>query len=375
MLHTVYSRIDPIERLCGGNYKKLHNIFENFFHQLTMAGAQLVFFGDGAVNDAKFDTWCKRRNADYAKYTTIFQVVSSTSIRDIVKIFSPHMTAAIKDLQDLCRRYGTYRAAIDIECDTEIAKYANENDALAVFGNDTDYMIYEGKWKYWSIKHLMLERNNYNTLEFDKQALRDYLHLNDKKMVLFSMIAGNDVIPYDTVKELHKKIHCMNGIKDRKYEYWKNHFLDIARYVQTFPDILTNDDIKLLSNDIFGSDNDDKLALVNDAINFYNMDIKSHVTDPVMIRLASYNEDLYAILAGLPCSFGLPLYDLSRKDFMAFHDVFFPILARIVGVVRQHFYDVSYVQIVETKISHEHPYMDVELHPHYPPSKTKFSIF
>lgn len=380
MLHAVYDRIDPIQRFCGGRYKKLHDMFETFFRQLTIAGAKLVFFSDGAVTNTKFTTWCERRNADYVKFTTIFKAISNTSITDIVKLFkkvkySPSMTAALKDLKSLCRQYGTYRVAIDIECDTEIARYATENNALAVFGRDTDYMLYEGKWKYWSVNHLMLERQNYNTFEFNKQALREYLHLNGNQMTLFSMIAGNDVIPVKHLKKLHIKIHCLNSNNGRHYNYWKDHFLDIAKYVQTFPEVLSKDEIHLLSKEIFDSDNDDKIALVEDALSFYKTNFESNLTDPIMIRLATYHEGFYAILAGLPYSLGLPLYDLSRTDFMSFHEVFFPILARMVGVIRQHTYDVTYVQIVETKIAHNEPYMAVELHPDYPPSKNFFFFF
>lgn len=292
MLHAVFDRLDQIERFCGGNYKKLHDIFENFFHQLTIAGAELVFFVDGPVHDSKYDTWRKRRNSDYEKYISIFKVISETSLTDMFKIFkeigySPSMGAAVTDLKVLCKRYGTYRVAVDIECDTEIAKYAKENNALAVIGKDTDYMIYEGTWKYWSVMHLNLEKQSWNTFEFNKQALRDFLNLSGKQMILLSMLSGNDVIPTSALKKLHKKIHCLYG-DDRNYNYYRHHFLDISKYVRTYPENLTENDIHVLAIEIFDSDSDDNLALIDDALKFYNTDINSPLTDPKLLQLASY---------------------------------------------------------------------------------------
>lgn len=374
MVHGAYDRFDPIERFCGGNYKKLHDIFDKFFEVLTNAGGKLVFFGDGPIHESKVHTWFQRRNVDYTKCCTIFDVVDNASLNMIANFvfkkieFSPSMKPAFMDLIQLCKKYGIFRVAIGMECDTRIAKYATENNALAVFGNDTDYVIYEGNWRYWSVKDLDLINQNWNTFEFNKEALRDYLNLSDKDMILFSVICGNDVIPYKCLRRLHKRIHQRYNNNDCD-RYNKIYFLDIAKYVKMFSNSLTVAKIQLLSEEIFSSQSDENLALIYEAIKFYDINIETQFTDLLLQQAAIHNDVFYGILDGLPYSFSLPLYDLRRNDFLPFHEIVFPLLARQVGLIRQHKNEKSYLQIVETKISHDAPFTTINLYPEYPPSK------
>lgn len=54
-----------------------------------------------------------------------------------------------RDLLQIAEKYAKAIEATDRNCDSLIAKYANEKQALAVVFSDTDYLIYEVSWQYW----------------------------------------------------------------------------------------------------------------------------------------------------------------------------------------------------------------------------------
>lgn len=114
----------------------------------------------------------------------------------------PTITSGLESIELLAKKYGQRIVTVTKECDAELARFACSNQSvIAVLGDDTDFLIFPGKWKYLSIGELNLD--NLHTKEFSRTALRKYLDLNDKQLMVLSTIAGNDIVKYDQVQHCH----------------------------------------------------------------------------------------------------------------------------------------------------------------------------
>lgn len=196
---------DVSEMLYGGRSGKYTEMLEDFFKLLSSV-ANLVFFADGPVFDTKYDTWIQRQDGKYSRYQKVFDLIHSKrpvvevvkSLRNSVPLLASHNDI----LKMLAKTYGTLTVAVSVECDTEIARYASLNPSvLAILADDSDYLIFPGQWRYFSIREMDLKQ--LKTKEFNRSALRKYLCLDDSEMVILSTIAGNDFIMYDEIKKVH----------------------------------------------------------------------------------------------------------------------------------------------------------------------------
>lgn len=114
----------------------------------------------------------------------------------------PTITSGTDFIRATAKKYGKRIVTVTKECDAELARYAcNNPSVIAVLADDTDFLIFPGKWKYLSIAELNLD--TLKTKEFSRTALRRYLGLNDKQMIVFSTIGGNDIVKYDQVQHCH----------------------------------------------------------------------------------------------------------------------------------------------------------------------------
>ena len=110
---------------------------------------------------------------------------------------------------DLAEKYGTLKTAMDRECDAEMAQFACRNSrVLAILSDDTDFLIFSGNWKYFSLQEL--DHETLKTKEYSRKALRYYLNLNDQELVLLSTLNGNDVIRFDDISYFHKSLRIRN---------------------------------------------------------------------------------------------------------------------------------------------------------------------
>lgn len=112
----------------------------------------------------------------------------------------PRLTTQNDLMIHIARQYGEFIETFTRECDSEIARYAYENmDVLAVLANDSDFLIFAGHWRYFSLKDINV--NTLDTIEFSRTALRSFLDLNDQQLIILATLNGNDIIKYDKVKE------------------------------------------------------------------------------------------------------------------------------------------------------------------------------
>lgn len=179
----------------------------------------------------------------------LYQGESMSSIANSADFDIPTITSGLESIELLAKQYGKRIVTVTKECDAELARYAcNNKSVIAVLADDTDFLIFPGKWKYLSIGELNLK--NLRTKEFSRTALRQYLGLNDKQLIVFSTIGGNDIVKYDWVQHCHGyKVgnHSRRGDVNAKFVAIANMIkneVDISnfhRMIYNLADFLLND--------------------------------------------------------------------------------------------------------------------------------------
>lgn len=162
---------------------------EDIYKKLIEAGAKLVFFTDTTVLDHKFETWSIRRNKEFENARENLDEIYKGTHDFNSSVDSITMQA---NWEIVASQYGELNHSIDNECDLELASYATKNDVFAVLADDTDFLIFEGQWRYWSTKEINNE--TFVTKEFSRIALRKLLNLTEKQMPLLATLNGNDII-------------------------------------------------------------------------------------------------------------------------------------------------------------------------------------
>lgn len=201
--------------LCGGRYGTYRDQLENWFSKMC-EHATLVFFEDGPLVAQKTSTWIVRHSQKYRNCIEIMDMISDeVPLKEIADIERnsdgfkeiQRDTTVIALIEEIAGKYGEVIETFTRECDSEIARYAYNNPkVLAVIGDDTDFLIFAGHWRYFSLKNLNVD--TLETMEYSREALRYHLGLNDQQLVILSTLNGNDIIKYDKVSEnYHKNLH------------------------------------------------------------------------------------------------------------------------------------------------------------------------
>ena len=140
-----------------------------------------------------------------------------------------------------------------------IASYATKHKALAVLSDDSDFLIYGGNWKFWSIKEL--NSQTMTTMEFNKQKLRLELELNDREMCMLATVGGNDFVKYNDVTSFHRSIGP-----------YHSKFFNIANYIKSFPQNISLGDLAMkMAMDLFGNTSQELIERVKSSLMSYRM--------------------------------------------------------------------------------------------------------
>ncbi|XP_001843855.2 uncharacterized protein LOC6033400 [Culex quinquefasciatus] len=176
--------------LCGGRYELAFQIMDRFLKRLTQLGAKLVFFGTGPSRRA--DRITKDSNRKYHEYwlKIVDLVDKGTEIDKICKGHIPDNTNYPVKL--LAKRYGQFRVPTEGDCKKEMVAYAQSVGALAIISNNSDFMIFEGSWRFWCSKRIDFEK--LTAEEFDRSAVRQHLGLQTiQQMAILSTLASGNV--------------------------------------------------------------------------------------------------------------------------------------------------------------------------------------
>ena len=74
------------------------------------------------------------------------------------------------------------------ECDKAVAEYAKKHGAMGILGQDSDYIIYNTSYYYFSINHLNLE--TLDTIMYDRNALARMLRITVDQLPVLSCLIG-----------------------------------------------------------------------------------------------------------------------------------------------------------------------------------------
>ena len=240
-MYNLFNNTIEIE-LCGGDFAWAVEQADWLFSKLVSFGAKLVFFYDGPGQLAKQETKVKRKNEKYQTCIEILRDIESGLSLEMVSKkhrnwYPQHKPAGIKEA---AKKYGEFHLSVEKEADLEIAAYAVKNNALAILAEDTDFLIFEGNWRYWSAESINLK--TMKTIEYNRNGFKQFLGLSYEQLKLFATISGSDILRYDDVLPFHKRLG-----------HPREKFRNISNFIKRFHHTLSQNDKHVILANMFGS--------------------------------------------------------------------------------------------------------------------------
>ncbi|CAH0388496.1 unnamed protein product [Bemisia tabaci] len=230
-LGHIYKGLDWVS---GGQYKEYIEKLGKFVQAFKQIGVKLVFyFGGGTVNPKRKE-WIKRCFERLERVYQMFDQLSdglrTTDLHQSLFSLPPGVGTLSQHYLEHIFGCEVYQS-VD-ETDTEIAHYARERKCLAIFGQDSDYLIYEGGTYYLSAQHFNLR--TMRTFNYDRRGFAEYLGLETSQLPLFATLAGNDLVSFSDLKPFHRFL-CRKYTGGGYDVNFKTLFPALARYIQQFP--------------------------------------------------------------------------------------------------------------------------------------------
>lgn len=250
--------------LCGGSNNDFDESMESWFIRLKKCGAKLIFIQSLAVEIAREDQWIERRNKDFQCYREIYLMIDKkVPPHEIVSKMEESCggSRVSPNLAPIASKHGEYlfvRAGRD--CDFEVADYATKCNAMAIFSSDTDFLIFDGNWKFWNFKDLDFEK--FTAFEYDRLAISRLLSISYQHRPLLATLIGNDF----TKSYSDELYHFHRGL-GRPSDKFRNVANYIRRNIRGAD--LSEDDIDFIASDVFGGRA--KRQLIRDSVNSYDL--------------------------------------------------------------------------------------------------------
>lgn len=261
---------DKMDMICGGRHLQYYEKTKAILDKFKSCNANLVFFHPGyKFNEEK---QIKAKNESYTQTIKTFdEIYSGVEIislanpsRESTKNWVPIINSYESGIVKLLQNYGQIRYVIHNLCDLQLAKFAFNNNALAVVGDDSDYLIYRGKWKYWSSKDFNIDE--FQTMEFNRKALLKHFRIKPHHLSLFATCSGNSFCDYSHIQQFHSRLGNLKNFQKFKH---------IVRYVRQyeFPNNLSSDELKKLTNDLYGEFKKEYLHDIKASLDSYDYNV------------------------------------------------------------------------------------------------------
>lgn len=181
--------------LSGGRYPVYTEAFDDIFSKFRDYGAQLVFINDGPSTEIKNQCWREKRDVIYDRSINIFNDIDRKVPLSAIAMNKniPHLKG-IAEVFDPSKYGKFYKPCSGEPRNKVIASFAAKNKALAILSDDSDFLIYGGDWKFWSVYKINPELMT--TREYSKANLRTTLKLDDKELSILATVMGNDYIKF-----------------------------------------------------------------------------------------------------------------------------------------------------------------------------------
>lgn len=264
---------------------------------LRVTGCKLVFFEDFIIQETKIDEWLRRRNRESIAEIDAYNLMTEDNAAFLSSINgdntsdTPSSTGSPM-LYDP-ETFGDFHYSVRNECDVEIAQYAKRHNAFAVITSDTDFLIFDGSYKFWSAKELriMASRKNMEdkeiwTLEFDRDGLKNFLALSQHHLPIFATLLTNDFTReyFDQLIDFYKRLG--------PFRYRVENVAQYVRKVCSTP--LSDLNIRRLTQLAFGKADAKIQSLIRQSLDSYSVDFAEPVlNDPLEQKLLHLNNDMY----------------------------------------------------------------------------------
>lgn len=272
------------DTICGGRHQFVLESWKTILDLFKSTEAELVFFSDLTVQTEKNEEWLNRRDEEFKIFKKLYDLIDSgISLEKIVaeQKDAKSLSSTFYGMAIIARKYGTFHSSVRHECDLEAAQYATRHNALAVITNDTDFLIFEGSWRFWSSQDINITQSNrLKTAEYNRNALLDLCSLSMHQLPLLATLVTNDHTHsyYDRLARFF-------------YRPTKNRIRNVAIYVRKIGSIiLTDDDITRIIRQIFGYTDDELQQVFRKSLNSYKIDFTPvEIDDPLEKKLLGTN--------------------------------------------------------------------------------------
>lgn len=109
-------------------------------------------------------------------------VLKSKDVKKIVQYYK-NLYGVVKAS---CKKFGRALVSGKNESDQDIASFMQSHaEVIGLFANDSDFMIFPGKFRNFSTYDMNLESGTLMSLEYPRERLRVKLKLDDLQMAFF----------------------------------------------------------------------------------------------------------------------------------------------------------------------------------------------
>lgn len=334
----------------------------NFFDELRRWNAKLVFFCRPYLN--RMDEKTISKAFEHAVRNSLDQF--NEDQMKMGKQFACHIDKRfLYNLMQICPNYGeVYTHLNGTTFDT--VQYAREHsdEVLAMIQHDMDYLLFEGKYQYWSLADLDIDQKVIKTKMYCRDTLYKRLKLNTKQSQMLSALSR---LKGDFIHSLVRKIKT-----DEKNEIFK-----LADYVRNLDDL----DLERIARDIFGENySGEQLKEIQDELSRYEMPKPDNLNgrNQSFINFVEFSKTNLYFAYGLAVETestneALVYIDLRQQHSIDYINLMTTILMKQCGIVFKDIKDRPYsraVKIKRTLNANDNDLNDEVII--YPPSKLKF---
>lgn len=361
------AEIDRNERfIIGGQYDEYVKKITKFFDKLLEWNAKLVFFCRPFLNELDDKTISKAY--DHAERNQLKQFK-----KDQMKMgqwLKCHLdTRFLYNLMQICSNYGeVYTQLNGIEF--SIDQYAREHsdEVLAMIQSDTDFLLFDSQYQYWSLTDLDISR--YKTKIYSRDILYDRLQLDTQQI---QMLAALSRLNAEFINNFVRNI-------DTEENNGKTIF-KLATYVRNLENL---GDLERIASDIFGENyTEGQFQQIQHELSRYEMPAPDNLTG----RNQNFRDFVEFAKKNLYFAYGLAVetvstnqalayIDLRRSDSPQFIKLMITILMKQCGILFKDVEERPQTRTVKIKRNYDENHNDeTDEVIIYPPSKKKLKIF
>lgn len=231
-------------------------------------GCSLVFFSDLNIQEDKIDVWLNRRTNEFELLKKVYDAIySGKSLSDIHSSIGGFLDSAFMGMAAVAQSYGEFNYSTNSDCDLEIAKCAKSHNAIAIITNDTDFLIFNGPWRYWAAQTFLISSNDKKPkiFEYKMDGLETLYSFSKHHLPLFATLLGNDYTSSygDQLYKFQCNLKPDNGNRFQK-------FANFVRKIGNEP--LSDLDIRRLTQHIFGNADAKIQKTIKNSLDSYDID-------------------------------------------------------------------------------------------------------